>query len=569
MRLALPAVAAVAALAGAGLVFTGSEPADAAEGGWIADQPAATQQELAERLDRITDRGTGKARSQAVRPGQTSAREKAGAPSARIIGGKPTAISTAPWMAQLHFTDAAGDSYFCGGVVVAPTKIATAAHCADGVNWPRDGVVVTGTDRLPTDAGGLNGGTLFDVQRQWQHPQYSGATYNADVAVLTLTKPTKAPTLPLARPTDTALYQAGKDGKVYGWGRTSSTDPYSMSEKLKVADADTVSDTACRSAYGSDFVAGGMLCAGAPPTGSDATSETSCNGDSGGPLVVGGRLAGIVSWGDVDCSAEGKYGVYAKVSAFSAALQARIADSNLNNDHRADVLARRASDGTLFGWTSTGSSLKRTLTFAKHPKTNLVLQGDLNRDGRQDLVHRTGNGDVFWTAGGTTTAKRLFTGWAAHKQILLPGDVTGDELADLVAVESSGTMRVYPGKGNGAFGTRVTVSGTWGGFAMIRGNGDLTSDGNADILARGKDGRTWIYKGTGNAAAPWAPAVYLTNFQAMNTMAAPGDVNGDGHGDLVARDSAGKLWLYPSKGNGGYLSRVALGSGWGASNLFG
>ena len=41
----------------------------------------------------------------------------------------------------------------------------------------------------------------------------------------------------------------------------------------------------------------------------------------------------------------------------------------------------------------------------------------------------------------------------------------------------------------------------------------------------------------------------------MNTIVAPGDFNGDGKADLVARDAAGNLFLY--RGDGGRQRSLA------------
>jgi len=40
------------------------------------------------------------------------------------------------------------------------------------------------------------------------------------------------------------------------------------------------------------------------------------------------------------------------------------------------------------------------------------------------------------------------------------------------------------------------------------------------------------------------------------------DFNGDGTGDVLARDPAGALWLYPGRGNGTWFPRVQVGGGW-------
>lgn len=580
MTLALPAAAAVVALVGAGIAVTGSDSAEAGEGSRIgvdAQKPVEPSKSDLDRRVAEAMQADAKSERSLVKEPDAAASDSDGAPSARIIGGSETTISTAPWMAQLHFKDSTGAGYFCGGAVIAPTKVLTAAHCVKGIKWYETGTVVVGTDQLPTKNadGSMNyhGGQRVGAYRQWNHPSYSPYTLDADVAVLTLTSAVSVKPLPIAQPTDGALYQAGLDGKVYGWGRTSSTNPNSASQTLKVADADIVSDTNCAAAYPDGFIKGHMLCAGAAPTGSDETSETTCNGDSGGPLVVSGRLVGIVSWGDENCSAEGKYGVYAKVSTYSAPVQARVDDANWSgNDHTADLLARRTSDSTMFGWYSKVSSLSRTENLGNWSGYTLALQNDLDRDDYADVLTRS-NGEVHWDhwvpALKKWDSKLVATGWGKHKAILTPGDVTGDELPDMIAVDSAGTMRVYPGRGNGGFNAPVSVGTGWGKFTMIRGHGDFTNDGKADIFARATDGKTYLYKGTGVATRPWAAPVLVGAFGSMNALVTTGDVNSDGVADVLARDTAGKLWLYPGNGRGGFLARKDFGTGWQAYNLFG
>ncbi|MEU5398323.1 trypsin-like serine protease [Streptomyces sp. NPDC005963] len=573
MRREIPAVATVLALAGTGLLATSAQAVDNTPS---ASQPAprsapqASEPSQSELRQRVAAALKAETDSKAPRTGKQSV------PSARIIGGGTTTIASAPWMAQLYFQDSAGDNYFCGGVVVSPSKIVTAAHCVEGINYASTGAVVTGTNHVPTttSSGALNlhGGKVSGVYRQWHHEKYDGRTLNNDVAVLTLITPTKAKPLPLIRSTDTALYNAGTDGKVYGWGRTSSTNPNSMSDVLKRADADIVSDTSCRTAYGTGFIAGTMLCAGKPPTGSDSTSETTCNGDSGGPLVAGGRLVGIVSWGDINCSKRGKYGVYAKVSAFQGVLRNRINDSNWSgDDHRADLFGR--SGKTLYAWESRGSSITRRFNYGDFSGVNLLVQADLNRDDRQDLIYRTPNGDVFWAYSNTLADRKIGSGstWKAYKQILAPNDLSGDDLPDLLAIDSAGKAYLYLGNGGGSFGARTLVGSGWSQFSMLRGHGDFNGDGRADVVGRAAGGKIYLYKGTGKASAPLSGRTLLTTNSSLNAIAVTGDVNGDGHADMWARDTAGKLWLYPGSGKsvGAFATRKQFGTGWSSYNLFG
>ncbi|MFH8755305.1 trypsin-like serine protease [Streptomyces atroolivaceus] len=592
----LPTVAVVAGMLGTGLTVTGAQAAE--PGG----KPHLTQS-----ADRGNVPSQSELRTRAARSMQADEKAKSSlAPSAfaddgtggtnkpdpKIIGGSETTISDAPWMAQLHFfddkdtADTSDDvGYFCGGSVVAPTKVVTAAHCVKGLKWYLDSTVIVGTDQLPTDTGqtdadgypvfDFHGGQLRGAYRQWHHPAYDDVTIDNDVAVLTLTSPVNVKPLPVMRNTDTAVYSPGKAAKVYGWGRTSSTEE-GLAQTLKVAQADINANATCSAAWGSLYVVGHMVCAGAPATGSDADTTTACNGDSGGPLVADGMLVGVVSWGAKDCSAQGAYSVYAKMSTYSAPVKARVHDTNLSYDHTADLFARQTSSGSLYEWDSAVTKLTRTYDWGNVGGMNLLVQTDLDRDDHQDLLYRVTNGDVYWDhwvpSAGSWSSKLVAKAWGAHKQILSPGDLTNDGLTDMLAVNSSGNLHLYAGKGDGGFQAPILIGGGWGQYNMVRGHGDFTNDGKADVLARGSDGSTYLYKGTSNAATPFEARVKVATFSGLDMLATTGDVNSDGHADLLGRDTAGKLWLYPGNGKSSgaiFATRVAFGSGWNSYNLFG
>ncbi|WP_395573254.1 trypsin-like serine protease [Streptomyces sp. BK79] len=587
-RLALPAATAALALSGAVLAAAPAQASDTTPvppRPTVTEQPAAASQ--AELLERVKGSGAAAKGDTAGAPAQPKPTPSAEAPSTtvdpKIIGGKDATISEAPWMVQLHYRDRKGtetteddEGYFCGGTLVAPAKVLTAAHCVYGLDWAKNGAVVAGTAKLPED-GDLHGGRVAGVWRQWVNPTYRPSSISGgDLAVLTLTEALPYKTLQPTSSSDTVSYANGTPATVYGWGRTSSTSE-DISPTLKKATVPMRSDAACTSYWGSDFVAGQMACAGNPASGQDAGTVSPCNGDSGGPLVVNGRIAGVVSWGVNDCVASGAYAVYAKTRTYAGDINARVDDTDLDFDGLADLFARTPG-GTAYEYYSFGNRapyLGDRLELGDWGGVNLVRQADLDRDFYQDYLFRTTDGVLYTFAfNGSDRYEeiRVGGGWNAMKDLRVPGDLSGDALPDLVAKDKYGVLWLYPGKGNGLFGTRARIGGGWSAYT-ITGKGDYNRDGKSDLLARDGSGVLWLYPGTGKAAPAFGTRGKVGGgWSAYNALATAGDLTGDGRTDLLARDTSGVLWLYKGTGKTGsatFQARTRVGGGWGAFNLFG
>jgi transmembrane serine protease 11D len=225
----------------------------------------------------------------------------------RIVGGTPAAIARFPWQVALIEGRRAGRRQYCGGSLIAPDVVVTAAHCIDNPTVGGDASrvdVIAGTGTY-----GI-GGERIEASAVVVHPQYvRSRDSDFDVALILLATPSA-----LGRPIriDDREAPVGTNAWVTGWGAI--RDGGMGTDDLLGAEVPVVDTAVCNAPESHDgAITARMLCAGQRAGGVD-----SCQGDSGGPLaVVDGantRLIGIVSWGH-GCAQALKYGVYTRVSS--------------------------------------------------------------------------------------------------------------------------------------------------------------------------------------------------------------------------------------------------------------
>ncbi|MDT9690506.1 FG-GAP-like repeat-containing protein [Streptomyces sp. P9(2023)] len=167
---------------------------------------------------------------------------------------------------------------------------------------------------------------------------------------------------------------------------------------------------------------------------------------------------------------------------------------DFSRDGREDVIAREASTGKLWLYPGTGTGGLGTRKLIGSGGWNGMAKvtafGDLSGDGRADLLAVEKSTGKLWmypgTASGGLGARKLLGngGWNSMNALVGAGDMNEDGRPDLVAREAStGKLWFYPGRA-GTIGSRVLIgSGGWNGMQNILGVGDFNADGHFDLAA--------------------------------------------------------------------------------------
>ncbi|ETV91039.1 hypothetical protein H310_14279 [Aphanomyces invadans] len=232
-----------------------------------------------------------------------------------IVGGTEVPVGQFKYVASLRKTESGPT--LCGGTLIAPTKILTAASCVDtSTNYASIGSHFSRGDK---------DGERIKIVNRIVHPKFNKTTLDNDFAILDLASKSKVD--PIALSWD--AIEPGTMSWVLGFGWPSFSEDFlegvevlgENSPVLLRAAFNTWSNGECQNAVGDEAkISESRMCAA-------AAGKSPCYGDTGGPLIInrGGveYVAGVTSW---DSVCDSKYpSVYSRVSVAREFIQPHLA----------------------------------------------------------------------------------------------------------------------------------------------------------------------------------------------------------------------------------------------------
>ncbi|GLF95894.1 FG-GAP-like repeat-containing protein [Streptomyces yaizuensis] len=296
--------------------------------------------------------------------------------------------------------------------------------------------------------------------------------------------------------------------------------------------------------------------------------------DGSGRLVANGAY----TWKLTATPADGQGAALTRTGTVKVTGAAAARRDFVGSDGFGELLTLNGSGGLTYQYGTGKGTFTGKRTGSGWPATvKAVPFGDLSGDRCNDVLVRFASGTLraYRPACGaaptpSTAYTSLGTGWNQYDVLTSPGDVSGDGRADLIARRAStGDVYLYKATSTGKLSGRVKIASKWTGYKKILGAGDLNGDGHGDLLVQDRSNELWRYDGTAAGKFKGRVKVFDNWGASYNVTVGTGDITGDGRADLVSRDTSGTLWRHNGNGKGSFGGATKVATGWqGYKGLF-
>jgi len=230
-------------------------------------------------------------------------------PNASIVNGEDAAECAWTW--QVGLKSSATGNPWCGGMLISPEWVLTAAHCVDQER--QNGMyIVAGEWNVRSTSGKEQ---VVRSEMYAKHNRYSSYSMDFDIALIKLEKPMEMNSCvgTVCLPTEGSDVAGGTNCWITGWGTLASGGK--QPDVLQEAQVQVLSNEDCRNTgYRSSQITDSMICAQGKTRSGQITDA--CQGDSGGPLVCESSgtwtVYGATSWGR-GCAGANYPGIWARV----------------------------------------------------------------------------------------------------------------------------------------------------------------------------------------------------------------------------------------------------------------